>query len=152
MKPIVNLLLVAVVTLPVFAEVAWSQDDDEESRRCLSLRRIDYTEIIDDRTIAFFMRGSDVYINDLDRPCNGLEREGRFSYRTSLSQLCSADTISVLENTGFGFREGFSCGLGLFRPATRDLVETLKNLESESEEDAGIEVEDIEVEEDEDEE
>jgi len=37
-------------------------------------------------------------------------------YRTSLSQLCDLDLITVLESGGFGLMPLSSCGLGRFYP------------------------------------
>jgi len=127
------------------APAARSQDADEAPRRCLTLMRIDRTEIIDDQTIVFHLKGDDIYVNELDQPCNRLEREGRFTYRTSTGQLCSSDTISVLESSGFGgLQEGFTCGLGRFRSVDEAFVEMLRGDEGP----ADITVVDIEVDED----
>jgi hypothetical protein len=46
-------------------------------------------------------------------------------YRTSLSQLCNVDIITVLQNVGFGFLPGASCGLGMFRPVEALSAEAL---------------------------
>lgn len=138
-------LLLSILIFALFPAVQ-AQDSSGESRRCLTLTRIDRTEIIDDQTIVFYLRGNDIFVNELDRPCDRLEREGRFSYRTSTGQLCSTDRISVLESSAFGgLREGFTCGLGRFRPADEAFVEMLKGEEGPAE----ITVIDIEVEDDE---
>lgn len=143
MKSGLKLLLFACLS-PIPMNSAWSQDDDgREPVRCVSLSRIDRTDVIDDRNIAFHMRGGDIYVNELSRACPRLDRERRFSYRTSTSQLCSMDLIRVLENSGLGIRAGIACQLGMFVPATEELVEILKG----NEEAAEIEVEDIEIEE-----
>lgn len=147
MKQSTTLLLLSMLALP-FVPAAWSQDAAGEARRCLPLLRIDRTEIIDDQTIVFHMKGDDIFVNELDRPCNRLEREGRFTYRTSTGQLCSTDRISVLENAGLGgLQEGFSCGLGSFRPVDEAFVEMLKGDDGP----ADITVIDIEADEEEDE-
>jgi hypothetical protein len=126
------------------SSLAWSQEiGDDEPRRCLTLIRVDYTEVIDDRHIAFHMRGSDIYVNELERRCPGLRQNTPFSYRTSTGQLCRVDSITVLENLGFGMREGATCGLGMFVPIDEDALAMLKGEEAEAE----IEVEDIEVDE-----
>ena len=94
---------------------------DGDTRRCLSTRRIRRTRIIDDRNILFYMPGKVVYHNILRQPCNGLEREGRFSYKTSAGSLCSSDVIFVLYDGALGgLREGNACGLGVFHEITRE--------------------------------
>ncbi|HJQ16720.1 MAG TPA: hypothetical protein VJ859_06935 [Allosphingosinicella sp.] len=80
---------------------------------CIPLRQIDSTRVRDDRTIDFYMLGHTVYRNRLPYRCPQLGFEERFSYKTSLSQLCSTDTITVL--TSPGISRGASCGLGEFQ-------------------------------------
>ena len=80
---------------------------------CVPLNQIRSTNVIDDRTIDFHMSGGVVLRNRLPQACSGLGFERRFSYRTSLSRLCSVDIITVLDSNG---RRGASCGLGSFVP------------------------------------
>jgi hypothetical protein len=47
-------------------------------------------------------------------------------YRTSLPQLCDLDIITVLDDAGFGFMPGASCGLGRFYPITKDEAKAMK--------------------------
>jgi hypothetical protein len=60
-----------------------------------------------------------IYRNTLPNSCPTLGFEKRFSYRTSLSQLCSVDIITVLYNVGSSLQPGASCGLGKFQPMER---------------------------------
>ncbi len=62
---------------------------DGDTTNCVSLRTVRRTTIVDDRNVLFYMRGGDVYHNILPRACNGLAREDRFSYKTSLGRLCT---------------------------------------------------------------
>jgi hypothetical protein len=80
---------------------------------CVDIARIDYTRVRDDRTVDFYMRGRQVYRNRLPGQCPGLAFEDGFSYRTSLSRLCSVDTITVLRPGGGG--PGATCALGPFQ-------------------------------------
>lgn len=98
---------------------------DREGELCITTRAIRSTDIIDDRTILFEMRGGDYYVNNLTRTCRGLKREGRFSYRVSIGRLCSVDMIRVLERFGRGLEEGIGCGLGQFFPITEEEAELL---------------------------
>jgi hypothetical protein len=124
----------------------WSQGvDDAEPVSCLSLSRIDRTEVIDEYTIAFFLRGGDVYINRMSRACNGLDDNKPISYRTSTSRLCSVDTITVLENFGGRLTRGAACGLGMFVPSDEETVEMLT--QQEFGDDPLVTIEEIEVEE-----
>ncbi|WP_375390551.1 hypothetical protein [uncultured Sphingomonas sp.] len=83
---------------------------------CVGLPQIRETRVRDDRTIDFVMRDGRVYRNVLPANCPELGFEQRYSYETSLSELCSTDIIHVLHATG-PF-QGASCGLGQFQPVT----------------------------------
>lgn len=125
------------IALPVCAEDAAEKArdkveesiiaDDLQARQCVSIRRIDRTEIIDDRNIVFHMQGKDIYLNKLPRRCPGLRISDSFSYRNTTGQLCNVDLISVLDNFGGELRRGPSCGLGEFFPITEDELVVLKN-------------------------
>lgn len=81
-----------------------------EVRNCISLARIDQSDVIDDQTILFEMKGRDYYVNRLPYRCPQLGFEERYTYATSLTQLCNTDIITVLTTVG----RGASCGLGKF--------------------------------------
>jgi hypothetical protein len=83
---------------------------------CLRLIDIRETKVRDDSTIDFITRGNKVYRNTLNGSCPQLGFEKRFSYKTSLNQLCSVDLITVLVSPGLS--QGASCGLGKFQPVT----------------------------------
>ena len=80
---------------------------------CVSTPAIADTRVLDDQTIEFRMRNGDIYLNRLPSRCSGLGFNEGFSYRTSISQLCSVDLIHVLDR-GSGIA-GPTCGLGHFQ-------------------------------------
>ncbi len=86
-----------------------------EPQKCVRLRSIRSTDVVDDETIDFRMTNGKTYRNKLDGGCPGLGFEERFSYRTSLSQLCNVDIIRVLHDYGGRLQEGAGCGLGKFQ-------------------------------------
>ena len=98
---------------------------DREGERCINTRNIRNTDILDERTILFRMRGDDYFVNYLRHDCPGLLREERFSYRTSGGRLCQVDTIRVIEQFGGFIQEGMSCGLGVFYPISEEEAEFL---------------------------
>jgi hypothetical protein len=100
-------------------------DVDDDTRSCINMRTIRRTEVIDDRNILFHMRGQSVYHNILPRQCNGLARENRFSYSTTISSLCSLDSIRILYNGAFGLQEGPGCQLGKFHKISREDAKAL---------------------------
>jgi hypothetical protein len=71
------------------------------------------------------MRGGDVYRNDLPNRCPNLEFEQRFMYRVTANRLCDLDVITVIDDVGFGFMPGASCGLGKFEPISAEEAESL---------------------------
>jgi len=123
----------AVGVLPLLLlspAAAFAQDDDEPfdrtPKKCVRVISIDQTQVVDDQNILFHMRGSDVYRNHLPRECPRLEQERRIAYKVFSGQLCSHDTITVLEDSVFGLQGGFTCGLGEFVPLSPEEVEDLK--------------------------
>lgn len=89
---------------------------------CLYLRNIRESRVRSDSVIDFRTNGNKWYRNTLPHSCPSLGFEERFSYKTSLSQLCSVDIIRVLHQYGSGIQEGAGCGLGKFQPV--ELVKT----------------------------
>ena len=84
---------------------------------CVQLRQIRESRVRSDSVIDFYMLGNKVYRNTLPNSCPRLGFEQAFSYRTSISQLCSVDIITVISRGTPGIA-GPSCGLGKFQPVT----------------------------------
>jgi hypothetical protein len=118
-------LSAAVLGAAVLAPPAGAQDPTDMIN-CISLARVDRTEVVDDNTILFYMRSGEIYRNVLSHRCPGLGREETFMYRVTTSQLCNVDVITVLDRVGAGFMPGASCGHGNFNPIIEAAVEELK--------------------------
>ena len=137
MRLVIASLLGLLFVLPAWAQdgeqadevaedAAGAIDDfDREPVNCIMPTRIDRTEIIDERTILFYMRGGDIYRNRLAYDCPRLVRERRFSYDVRTNRLCNVDSITVLEYWGTSLRQGMACGLGQFYPITEEEAEML---------------------------
>ncbi len=115
-----------VLNLSPFASALGDEAPEEGGERCVNMRNVSKTVVIDDQTILFYTRRGEIYRNDLPRRCSGLAREERFSYSTTVSRLCDIDTITVLYNQGVGLSSGASCGLGRFYPISKDEAQALK--------------------------
>src|SRR5688572_24383306 len=68
---------------------------------CLSLGRVRDIEVVDDDRILFYQGSQRVYLNVLERTCEGLKRDGAFVWRNGRGtarnpRLCRADFISVI--------------------------------------------------------
>jgi hypothetical protein len=117
-------LALTVLALAATASVAGARDRNAvpdatptgDPVDCVQLTSIRSTQVHGDSTIDFHMNGGKVYRNTLPNSCPSLGFEERFSYRTSLSQLCSVDIIRVLQSYGGHLQEGAGCGLGKFQP------------------------------------
>ena len=81
---------------------------------CVPIQSIRDTRVHGDSIIDFHMTGGKVYRNTLPYSCPSLGFEERFLYKTSTSELCSVDVITVLQSPGLS--QGASCGLGQFQP------------------------------------
>ncbi len=96
-----------------------------EAERCIRVRSIRRTEVVDDQTIIFFMRNRDIYVNTMPRDCPQLVREDRFAYEARGGNLCDTDFITVLMQFGSRFEPGFTCRLGQFVPANQETVDMI---------------------------
>lgn len=85
-----------------------------DSVRCIPIKDIRRTEVVDDQNILFHVKNKKVYNNRLPHRCNGLAQANAFQYETSQSELCNVDIISVLSSTTGTLVPGASCALGLF--------------------------------------
>lgn len=127
-------LLAAVLYLAAF-DAGQAQDPqageerDMSAVQCVRVTNIDAIDIVNDRTLIFRMRGDEVYRNDLPHSCPGMRRNDTLMYRTSVGQLCNVDIITVLEDWGFGFAPGASCGLGMFHPITEEIADEMLRAE-----------------------
>lgn len=81
---------------------------------CIPLRSIHQTRILDKTNILFEMDNGRRYLNTLPVNCGGLTPYRAISYRTSLSQLCNTDIITVFEPGQPAPNSYGSCGLGKF--------------------------------------
>ena len=79
---------------------------------CIRASDISHSRIRNDSTIDFVMRGQQVYRNVLPHGCPGLAAADKFSYSPTTNELCSVETIRVIENDG---SPGPICGLGKFQ-------------------------------------
>jgi len=133
MRTIVKGTLIACLSLLAATSLAADDDDDKKAKKALKpiaeydqmkryeptgkvvrdirLNAVDRTNVLDDNTILFIMRGKLAYVNRMKHACAGLKREDRFSYETVNGRLTSLDTISVLDSFG---RRWASCGLDTF--------------------------------------
>lgn len=83
---------------------------------CVNISQIRESRVRNDTVIDFRVSGNKWYRNTLPHRCSSLGFEERFTYTTSMNQLCSVDIIHVLQSHGTGLSRGPACGLGKFQP------------------------------------
>ena len=93
--------------------------------RCIRVRSLRSTKIVDDLNIIFYMVGRKTYHNILPRQCRGLAREDRFGYEARSGNLCDLDTIRILYQTGTTMQQGNACRIGKFHPISREDADAL---------------------------
>jgi hypothetical protein len=116
--------VLAAVAVAAIASPGAARDRNEipaatpvgKAESCIPLRAIRESLVRSDRIIDFRMLGNKTYRVTLPQGCPGLNFERRFSYATSLSQLCQQDIITVLQQAPM--MRGASCGLAEFQPVT----------------------------------
>jgi hypothetical protein len=106
-------------------EAGDAEERDLDAEHCVRISDIDEIDIVDADTLIFRLRGGKVYRNDLPHRCPGLKRNDTLMYRSSIGRLCSVDIVTVLEDWGFGFAPGASCGLGMFHPITAQIADEM---------------------------
>jgi hypothetical protein len=84
------------------------------ARTCVSLTELRNSRVRSDRVIDFTSGSRNAYRVVLPQPCPQLGFEQRFTYSTSLTQLCAQDIITVLYSSPV--TRGASCGLAPFQP------------------------------------
>lgn len=84
---------------------------------CINLRDIRSSEIIDRTAILYRTSGNKLYVNRPDIGGSSLDRDDIMVTKTYSSQLCSLDTVRLLDR-GTQFQSGF-VGLGKFVPYTK---------------------------------
>ncbi|WP_308911686.1 DUF6491 family protein [Pseudokordiimonas caeni] len=87
-----------------------------EVKRCVPLRELRSSSILDEKTIFFRTNNARGYLVEMANRCPRLAFEERFAYKTSLGSLCSHDIITVIDSFG---RDWASCGLADFQVMKR---------------------------------
>ncbi len=110
------MLLAFLLNLPAADSSLADEAEVYDALRCISVRSVKRTEVVNDLSILFFTKGKTVYLNILPKQCKGLSRDRRISYSSSVGRLCISDNIRILSDMGGGLQEGRACRLGYFHP------------------------------------
>ena len=118
--PVLAALLIALAAAPGAARdrnMVPEAVPNGKPETCIPITAIRESLVRSDRVIDFRVGGNRYYRVTLPQDCPSLGFEQRFTYETSLSQLCAQDIITVLYQTP-GLMRGPSCGLAPFQPVT----------------------------------
>lgn len=121
----------AALSASFFGVGVQAQENAENAGKttdCILVNRIDKDFVINERTILFYIKGGEIYRNELPGFCTLLrygETRLAYLYHTQtarLTRLCDIDSITVdtIEN-----RRNQSCELGLFHLLTAEQAEFL---------------------------
>lgn len=84
-----------------------------DKEACLNLTRISSIQGVDERTLLVRTGVNDYYVNRTNGRCSGVTSTfNRIQYKTTTTQLCRGEIISVVDNQS-GFNTG-SCSFGTF--------------------------------------
>lgn len=94
------------------AEQRWVPDGAPVN--CIRTSSIRSTGVVDDSTVNFVMSNTRMFTNTLPRACAGLAANRAFTHDSRTTQLCAANSITVVQR---GNRvPSTRCALGQFQP------------------------------------
>jgi hypothetical protein len=133
MRPLSTILIAAALLGTSGAAIAAREQDNSKNEAkltavignriagapvdCIILHNIRSSQIIDNTAIVYDMGGGKLYVNRPSIGADSLDDDDILVSNTHSSQLCSIDTIDLIDR-GSRIRSGF-VGLGKFVPYTR---------------------------------
>ena len=128
----ITLLFTSLVIGGWLTAVHASEPEAAKSEKlCVGLTQIDGIDIIDKQNIVFRMNNGGYYLNRLPNSCSTLYRDKAIMYKTSLSELCNVDIITVLDSIGGGYEPAGACGLGKFKPISKAEYDAMRHKSTE---------------------
>jgi hypothetical protein len=107
-----------------------TQSADPESYgdtpRCIAVRRIRSSSVLNDRHVAFKISASSYYLVQFRNRCPMLERNAAISYETRSGQLCALDSIRGINGLGATARLGPPCQIPGFNEISREQLVSLR--------------------------
>jgi hypothetical protein len=116
MRSAILIALAAAVAVPVGAATPQHHRDGEaelqkllegriagQAERCVSLRQLGSSRVIDGTAIVYRAGGSRIYVNRPDNGASSLREDDIMVTRTSSGQLCNVDTVTMVDRQTQGF-------------------------------------------------
>lgn len=102
-----------------------SAEEYASEERCLSIRRYDDVDILDDQHVVFRGSGDRIWINKLRGRCVGLRRDDILKFDVRNMRVCDLDTFEGVSAGMWGLRTGV-CTLGTFSAVTPEQLEAIE--------------------------
>ena len=93
--------------------------------RCIQVRSIRDSEVLDDRHVVFQLSGQQYYLVQFKHTCHRLRRGSSIAYESRGSQLCRLDNIHAIDDLRYG-GTGPPCSIPGFYEVTKEQVALLK--------------------------
>jgi hypothetical protein len=93
--------------------------------RCIPVRSIRDSEVLDDRHVVFHLPGQKYYLVQFKHTCHRLRRGSSIAYQPRGSQLCRLDNIHAIDDLRYG-GTGPPCSIPGFYEVTKEQVALLK--------------------------
>ncbi|RMF09282.1 MAG: hypothetical protein D6763_07985 [Alphaproteobacteria bacterium] len=81
-------MVIAIILAARSGTTVAGDEEAESATPCISIRHVKRTEVIDDRTVLFYMSGGQIRKVTLAFHCSSLKFYRSFSYRVYTSRLC----------------------------------------------------------------
>ncbi len=102
-------------------------DDYAGFTRCIDMKRIRNTKVLDERHLLVEMRQKEYYVVQLARRCPGLRRNRPVMTEPRGRQLCQFDSVRPMYDNGLGGLEpGTRCTIPGFHSVTKEQVVQLR--------------------------
>jgi hypothetical protein len=131
LKQVKRLLLLPVALTGVATPVTAQEEPaaDEDTRNCISTRRLRRVRAIDEGNVLFFYSNRTIFQNTLMQGCSEILHY-RISYNSMSGNLCEGDGLTILRSQSWDrLRMPANCKLGTFRKLNPTEVEVVRNAE-----------------------
>ena len=103
-------------------------DDYAGFTRCIDMKRIRTTRVLDERHLVVEMRQKEYYVIQLPRRCPGLRKNRPVMTEPRGRQLCQFDAVRPMNHNGLGGLEpGTRCAIPGFHSVTKEQVAQLRD-------------------------
>lgn len=103
-----------------------TEDDYENSQLCIAPRDLDTIEVLGERLVLFLGRRGEIWLNQLDKRCLGLEPEMVLDLRSYGGNFCRLDRFRAAPRYNAFLFVTAECRLGAFETITEPHAEALR--------------------------